>query len=75
MPSIKNARRSFEILSERVDLLASRRNNILFFPFIPYHENDSWNRLINEAFPLFLQGKYDEEYQEKIILEFKKVLS
>lgn len=36
------------------DFLASRRNNILFFPFIPYHENDSWNRLINEAFPLFL---------------------
>ena len=54
------------------DLIAATENGILFFPFIPYHENDSWTILINEALPKLINKAFDNEYQEMLINSFKK---
>lgn len=57
------------------DLIAAKKNNIHFFPFIPKHENDSWNELIDKSLPLFLDNKFDDDYQKDLIDRFKSVLS
>ena len=57
------------------DLIAAKKNNIHFFPFIPKYENDSWNELIDKALPRFLDNKFDDNYQNDLIDRFKRVLS
>jgi phosphoglycolate phosphatase-like HAD superfamily hydrolase len=52
------------------DLDAAVNNDILFYPVIPGNEDQSWNRLLNEAFDRFISGKYSGTYQDSLVNEF-----
>jgi phosphoglycolate phosphatase-like HAD superfamily hydrolase len=56
------------------DYNAAYKNGVLFYPINPGNEIESWKRLNNEAFDLFLQGKYAGGYQEKLLNEFQNYL-
>ena len=52
------------------DLDAARQNGVLYYPILVGKEGFSWERLLNEAFPKFINGEFDEAYQEALIKEF-----
>jgi hypothetical protein len=52
------------------DLKAAGDNHAAFYPIVPGHEDQSWKRLHEEAYDLFLQGKYAGAYAERLIKEF-----
>ena len=56
------------------DLRAAADNGALFFPVVPGHENRSWKLFHDEALGRFLSGTYKGEYQEKLVVEFRKSL-
>ncbi len=56
------------------DLAAARKNNILFYPINPGDEERSWKRFLDEAFDIFLSGKYAGAYEQKLIEEFETYL-
>ena len=56
------------------DLEAATANNILFFPIMPGQETDSWKLFHDEALDLFIAGKYDGDYQNKLHSKFKELL-
>ena len=39
-----------------------------------WKEAESWRKLKEEAFPRLLDGKFDEEYQRELLLEFNEAL-
>ena len=52
------------------DFTAAKDNHAAFYPIVPGHEDACWKRLHDEAYALFLQGKYLGAYAEKLIKEF-----
>lgn len=56
------------------DLIAANESHAAFFPVVPGHEDASWQRLHDEAYDLFLQGKYLGPYADKLIQEFNDAL-
>jgi len=56
------------------DLKAAKDNGVLFYPIIPGHEKGSWKRFYEEALDMFLSGKYQGEYENMLIEEFKSYL-
>jgi phosphoglycolate phosphatase-like HAD superfamily hydrolase len=56
------------------DMKAARANDALFYPVNPGEETASWKRFHDEAFDVFLQGKYAGEYEAKLIAEFDALL-
>ena len=56
------------------DLKSARSNNCLFYPIIPDHEEDSWERFYSEAMDRFFAGTYKGQYEEELIKEFNKYL-
>ncbi len=44
------------------DLQAAEANGVLFFPIDPGSEDESWERLHDEALPRFFAGEYSAEY-------------
>ena len=50
------------------------QNGVLFYPILVNKEKESWLRLQEEAFPKLLAGEFDEEYQQKLIIEFEEIL-
>jgi phosphoglycolate phosphatase-like HAD superfamily hydrolase len=56
------------------DFKAAQANKALFYPINPGHEEESWDRFIKEAGPKFLAGRYDREYEARLIAEFDKLL-
>jgi phosphoglycolate phosphatase-like HAD superfamily hydrolase len=56
------------------DLHAARAAAALFFPINPGHEEESWQRLHDEAFEKFLSGTYAGKYQADRIAEFEALL-
>ena len=56
------------------DLDAARKNGILFYPIIPGKEDESWERFINEGLGKFSRGEYEGNYENKLLMEFKKFL-
>jgi phosphoglycolate phosphatase-like HAD superfamily hydrolase len=56
------------------DLIASRQNNVLFFPIVPGSENKSWQRFIDEGFGRFLTGNFAGLYENSLISEFRRSL-
>ncbi len=40
------------------DYEAAKFNNCLFYPIIPGHEDESWQRFREEAYELFVEGKF-----------------
>jgi phosphoglycolate phosphatase-like HAD superfamily hydrolase len=56
------------------DFKAARDNGALFFPVIPGKENKSWKLFFEEALDMFINEKYEGEYQDKLLAEFDKSL-
>ena len=52
------------------DMRAAKKNGVLFFPVNPGHEDDSWERLSNEALDRFFAGSYEGRYENRLIEEF-----
>ena len=56
------------------DFTAAKDNHAAFYPIVPGHEDACWQRLHDEAYDLFLKGKYIGAYAEKLIREFNNSL-
>jgi phosphoglycolate phosphatase-like HAD superfamily hydrolase len=57
------------------DYVAAQDNQAAFFPILPGHEDQSWQRFHDEAYDLFLQGNYTGSYADRLIREFQDSLS
>jgi len=56
------------------DMKAARANSALFYPINPGSEIESWQRLHDEAFERFINGRYAGSYEKKLIAEFDECL-
>lgn len=56
------------------DLSAARANGALFYPINPGHEDESWERFLNEGAERFFSGAYAGDYEASLIAEFDKLL-
>jgi len=56
------------------DFNAAKKNNALFFPIVPGHEEESWKRLHNEALGRFFAGTYAGAYETGLVREFDSSL-
>ena len=45
-----------------------------FFPINPGQEEESWQRFLNEAYPRFLEDRYDPPYEATLIAAFDALL-
>jgi phosphoglycolate phosphatase-like HAD superfamily hydrolase len=57
------------------DLEAAQTMGAAFFPILPRHENESWERLAYEAWPIFATGNYTNDYQSRLVNSFFQCLS
>lgn len=53
---------------------SAKKNGVFYYPILVGKEGESWKRLLKEAFPKFLDGSFDGEYQDSLIREFEKNL-
>ena len=53
---------------------AAAKNGVHYYPILVGKEGYSWERLLKEAFPKFMEGSFDEEYQAQLIREFEENL-
>jgi phosphoglycolate phosphatase-like HAD superfamily hydrolase len=56
------------------DFNAAKSNGVLFFPINPGHEEDSWDRLLNEGLDRFFTGSYAGAYEKELISDFESYL-
>ena len=56
------------------DRLSAQEAGALFYPIMPGAEEESWKRFREEAYPLFLEGKYAGEYEDSVISRFEAAL-
>ena len=56
------------------DFNAAHATGVMFYPVNPGHEEDSWQRLHDEALDRFFAGTYGGEYEAARIAEFEKLL-
>lgn len=56
------------------DLKAAKANDVLFFPINPGHEEDSWDRLLNEGLDRFYAGTFAGSYEQELLDEFDSFL-
>ena len=56
------------------DFNAARAAGVMFYPVNPGHEEDSWQRLYDEALGRFFAGTYGGEYEAALVAEFEKLL-
>lgn len=56
------------------DLEAAQKNGVLFYPILVGHEEESWQRLAEEALHKLLHGIYRGAYQELLIKEQRSIL-
>ncbi len=56
------------------DLKAARANGFLFFAINPGHEEECWQRLLDEGLDRFFQGTFAGDYEKRQIEEFEKLL-
>lgn len=52
------------------DFNAAKKNNALFFPIVPGHEEESWKRLHDEALDRFFAGTYAGAYESALVQAF-----
>ena len=57
------------------DLIAAKKNKVLFFPIIPLKEKESWNFFISIGAPQFFLSQYHSSIQKEKILEFESSLN
>lgn len=53
---------------------AAFKNGVWFYPIVVRNEGESWKRLIEEAYPRLLSGKFDEAYQKELLVDFNRAL-
>ena len=56
------------------DRKAARATGMMFYPVNPGHEEDSWERLHDEALGRFFSGTYGGDYEDARVAEFEKLL-
>ena len=56
------------------DMKAAQSNGALFYPINPGNEEASWERFLNEACDIFLDGQYAGDYEQRLIDEFDTYL-
>lgn len=56
------------------DYKAAKTNEVLFFPINPGHEEDSWDRLLNEGLEKFFKGTFAGSYAQELLEEFDSFL-
>lgn len=56
------------------DFKAARATGVMFYPVNPGHEEESWQRLRDEALDRFFAGTYGGDYEASRIAEFEKLL-
>jgi phosphoglycolate phosphatase-like HAD superfamily hydrolase len=56
------------------DQKAAQETNILFYPIMPDHEEESWERFVSEAYPRFLAGTYAGKYADSLAAAFHAAL-
>ncbi|HZM04575.1 MAG TPA: HAD hydrolase-like protein [Candidatus Saccharimonadales bacterium] len=56
------------------DRKAAQSNGVLFYPIVPHHEEQSWQRLLEEGLPRFFAGKFKGEYEDHLAAEFEESL-
>jgi len=56
------------------DMNAAKAVGAQFYPVKPGSEEDSWDRLLNEALDRFFSGSYAGDYEDKLIEEFNELL-
>lgn len=56
------------------DLSAARETGIAFLPIVPNREGESWNRLVDEAWPRFLAGTFAGCYADALTADFLAAL-
>ncbi len=56
------------------DRKAAEANNALFYPILPGSEQQSWQRLYDEAIDKFFAGEYAGAYAQSLIDEFEQSL-
>lgn len=53
---------------------AAAGNGVWFYPILVGQEGESWEKLLDEAFPKLLDGTFDAVYQESLIKAFEQNL-
>ena len=53
---------------------AAVKNGVRYYPILVGKEGESWQRLLDEAFPKLLGGSFDDAYQKELIAAFEKNL-
>lgn len=53
------------------DLAAAEANHAQFFPIMPGHETESWQKLSDEGLGRFLDEKFAGTYQDDLLLKFR----
>jgi len=56
------------------DHRAAQSNGVLFFPINPGHEEDSWDRLLNEGLDRFFSGTFAGSYEAELLNAFESYL-
>ena len=56
------------------DREAAQKNNTLFFPVNPGHEEASWQLFYEEAMHKFLAGEYAGEYEDRLIAKLNEFM-
>ncbi len=56
------------------DRKAAEKNDVLFYPINPGHEEASWERFNKEAMDRFFNGTFAGDYQKKLNNEFQQYL-
>jgi phosphoglycolate phosphatase-like HAD superfamily hydrolase len=56
------------------DLQAAEANGVLFYPIEPGREDESWQRLYEEAIPRFFAGTYAGDYMTERVARFEALL-
>ena len=56
------------------DLNAAQANQFRFYPIIPGHEEESWERFHGEIINLFFEGGYTREMEDRLVRDFHSCL-
>jgi phosphoglycolate phosphatase-like HAD superfamily hydrolase len=56
------------------DMRAAKDNNALFFPVNPGHEEESWQRFLEEGVRKFLNLEFSGDYEAALIADFEKFM-
>lgn len=56
------------------DMKAGLFHGILCYPILPGQEEQSWERFYHEAYPKFIAGTFEGEYQAALLAEFNRIL-